>query len=100
MTIEPMSDVASNPISDLNIAMYPNPNDGEMINLNMTDIISDNVFVRIMDSMGRVVYTNRFSAEGSLNTIVTFSKPLSQGLYLLEFTDGNNVVTKRMIVAK
>jgi len=83
---------------DANI--YPNPNSGELVNINMTDITADNVFVRIMDSMGRVVYTNRYTVDGSLNTMVSFSKPLAAGLYMVEFTDGDTVMTKRMMVNK
>lgn len=80
--------------------LYPNPNNGDMVNLNMTGISSDNVFIRIMDSMGRVVYSNRYTVEGSLNTIFTFSKPLASGLYMVEFTSGNDVITQRMMVSK
>jgi len=80
--------------------IYPNPNNGEMVNLNMTGITADNVHVRIMDSMGRVVYTHRYAVDGSLNTIVTFSKPLAGGLYMVEFTSGTEVITQRMMVSK
>jgi len=80
--------------------LYPNPNNGEMVNLNMTGISTDNVHVRIMDGMGRVVYSNRYTVDGSLNTIVTFSKPLAAGLYMVEFTTGNEVITQRMMVSK
>ena len=80
--------------------LYPNPNTGEMVNLNVSGIESDNVFVRITDAMGRVVYTNRFTVEGSLNTIVTFAEPLASGMYNVEFTVDGEIMTERMIVAK
>jgi hypothetical protein len=80
--------------------LYPNPNNGEMVNLNVSGIESDNVFVRITDAMGRIVYTSRFSVEGSLNTIVTFSEPLAAGIYNVEFTADGQIMTERMIVAK
>ena len=66
--------------------IYPNPNNGDVVNINITDITSDNVFIRIFDNMGRVVYVNRFTVDGSLNTNVTFAKPLANGLYMVEFT--------------
>src|SRR6185436_17271423 len=78
--------------------LYPNPNNGEMVNLNVSGVKSDNVFVRIFDGMGRVVYTNRFTVDGSLNTIVTFAKPLAGGLYTVEFTADGQVMTERMLV--
>jgi len=80
--------------------LYPNPNNGEMVNLNVAGIESDNVFVRITDAMGRVVYTNRFTVDGSLNTIVTFAEPLASGMYNVEFTVDGEIMTERMIVAK
>ena len=84
----------------LNVQVYPNPNNGEMVNLNVAGIESDNVFVRITDAMGRIVYTNRFTVEGSLNTIVTFAEPLASGIYNVEFSVDGQIMTERMIVAK
>jgi hypothetical protein len=80
--------------------LYPNPNNGDMVNLNVSGIDSDNVFVRITDAMGRIVYTNRFAVEGSLNAIVTFAEPLASGIYNVEFTVDGQIMTERMIVAK
>lgn len=78
--------------------LYPNPNNGDMLNLNMTGITSDVVSIRIMDTMGKVVYSNRYSVDGSLNTIVSFGKPLAQGVYMVEFTSGKDVLVQRMLV--
>lgn len=97
------TDEAMNGVETLNSVsanLYPNPNNGDLVNLNMTGIATQDVFVRIMDSMGKVVYTNRYTVDGSLNTIVNFSQPLSAGLYMVEFTSGSEVVTQRMMVAK
>ena len=80
--------------------IYPNPNNGDVVNINITDITSDNVFIRIFDNMGRVVYVNRFTVDGSLNTNVTFAKPLANGLYMVEFTVDGETFTERMIVEK
>ena len=84
----------------INTTLYPNPNKGELVNLNITDITSEQVFVRIMDSMGRVVYSNRYSADGSLNALITFTKPLATGLYLVEMTVDGEVITERMMVTR
>jgi hypothetical protein len=80
--------------------LYPNPNNGNMVNLNIAGIDSDNVFVRITDGMGRIVFSNRYTVEGSLNTIVTFEKPLASGIYNVEFQYNGNSTTKRMVVEK
>lgn len=80
--------------------LYPNPNNGDMVNLNMTGITNGEVFVRIIDGMGKVVYTNRYTVEGSLNTLATFGKPLATGIYMVEFISGNDVIIQKMMVGR
>ncbi len=79
-------------------SIYPNPNNGEMLSLNVTE--AENVYVRILDNMGRVVYNNRFTAEGSLNTIVVFDRPLASGLYMIEMNVDGELITRRFVVEK
>jgi hypothetical protein len=54
----------------MSAALYPNPNDGALVNLNLTDLTSGQIQIRIIDALGRVVHTRSFSTEGSLNTIL------------------------------
>jgi trimeric autotransporter adhesin len=79
-------------------SIYPNPNNGEMLYLNVTE--AQNVYVRILDNMGRVVYNNRFTAEGSLNTTVVFDRPLASGLYMIEMNVDGELITRRFVVEK
>jgi hypothetical protein len=80
------------------VGMYPNPNSGDLLNLNITDVKSESVQVRILDATGRMVYSNRFTADGSLNTIITFSAPLSNGMYMVECTVDGVVKMERLVV--
>jgi hypothetical protein len=48
--------------------------------------------------MGREVFRSAYSVEGSLSQIITFDQTLAAGLYMVEMTDGTNVVSERMIV--
>ena len=79
-------------------SIYPNPNAGEMIAVNFTDLTSTQVQVRVMDAMGREVFRSAYSVEGSLNQIITFDQTLAAGMYMVEMTDGTHVVSERMIV--
>jgi hypothetical protein len=79
-------------------SIYPNPSNGGMIAINFTDLTSNQVQVRIMDAMGREVFRSAYSVEGSLSQIITFDQTLAAGLYMVEMTDGTNVVSERMIV--
>jgi GEVED domain/Secretion system C-terminal sorting domain len=80
--------------------LYPNPNTGDMVNLNLANIDVDNVFVNITDMNGRIVYTNRYSVDGSLSTIVTFAQPLANGVYNVQFIIGNEILNEKLMVQK
>jgi hypothetical protein len=82
------------------VALYPNPNNGQIVNLNVYGVETDNVQVRIVDGMGRVVYANQFAVDGVLNTLVSFDKPLASGLYMVEFMYNGTTTTQRMMVQK
>jgi hypothetical protein len=80
-------------------ALYPNPSNGSFVNLNITGVEA-NVMVRVLDGMGRVVWTNNLVVEGSLNTIIAFERPLASGLYTVEMTYDGKVITERLMVQK
>ena len=79
-------------------ALYPNPSNGELLNINLTGVESEEVFIRVMDNTGKLVYNNRYTVQGSLNTVVVFEKALTPGLYLVQFVAGENVFTEKLIV--
>lgn len=99
MEIEPLNNFREDDIA-IEAALYPNPNMGDMVTLNVSNVKSDDVYVRIFDGMGRVVYTNRFIADGSLVAILNFARPLAGGIYTVELTMDGEVITERMIVTK
>jgi hypothetical protein len=80
-------------------ALYPNPSNGSFVNLNITGVEA-NVMVRVLDGMGRVVWTNNLVVEGSLNTIIAFERPLASGLYTVEMTYDGKMITERLMVQK
>jgi hypothetical protein len=81
-------------------SLYPNPNDGVMMNINLTDISSGDVWVRVYDNFGKMVYQQRYVVEESLNTVVVFDQPLAAGVYMVEFLNADKVFTERMVVGK
>ncbi|MFM9984892.1 MAG: T9SS type A sorting domain-containing protein [Flavobacteriales bacterium] len=97
---EAILEESTNNADEVEFSLYPNPNNGEMVNINITNVTSNHVFVRVMDSMGRVVLNERYSVDGSLNTVLSFNNTLSNGIYLVETTVDGQVYTERMVVAK
>jgi hypothetical protein len=82
------------------VAMYPNPNNGQMLNLNITGVNGDQVSVRILDATGRAVFTERYTSDGTLNKIISFDRPLAGGLYMVELMYDGKLETERLIVQR
>ena len=80
--------------------VYPNPNNGNEININLTDIGSGELMVKIVDAVGRTIYNNRYTVDGSLFTKIDFSEQLTGGIYLVEFTINGETMNERMIVER
>jgi hypothetical protein len=80
--------------------VYPNPNNGNEININLTDIGSGELMVKIVDAVGRTIYNNRYTVDGSLFTKIDFAEQLTGGIYLVEFTINGETMNERMIVER
>lgn len=80
------------------ILIYPNPNKGDFINVRFGNISSENVQIRVLDSMGRLVYTNQYAVSGTLNGVIVFDRILASGLYNVEVMDGEKVQTQKFLV--
>jgi hypothetical protein len=82
------------------IAVYPNPSNGGAINVQAFDLQADQVSVRVMDAMGRVVFNQVYSVDGYLNTSIVLDQAISAGIYMLEIADNDVVKTERLIIQK
>jgi hypothetical protein len=86
--------------NEVNMSLYPNPTHGTDVNINLSGVTSENVQIRVVDAMGRQVWSNRYSVNGVLNTNITFERPLANGLYFVEAIFNGEVQTQRMMVQK
>ena len=86
--------------NEVNMSLYPNPTHGTDVNINLSGVDSENVQIRVVDAMGRQVWSNRYSVSGVLNTNITFERPLANGLYMVEAIFNGEVQTQRMMVQK
>lgn len=89
-----------NEIENVDAMVYPNPNNGDMVNIHYEGLTDGPVFVRIFDSMGRIVYTNEFVMEGVLNAQITFEKSLTSGIYQIEFSEADRRTIERLVIQK
>jgi hypothetical protein len=96
----PAADTKSEIANEVNMNVYPNPTHGTDVNINLSGVTSENVQIRVVDAMGRQVWSNRYSVDGILNTNITFERPLANGLYFVEAIYNGEVQTQRLMVQK
>ncbi len=82
------------------VGVYPNPNTGESIYLEVLNIENAQVNVSIIDTYGKQVFAKNYIADEDLNTIIYFEQTLPNGLYLMNIKVGEEIVTKKFIVNK
>jgi hypothetical protein len=80
------------------ISVYPNPNNGQLMNVNITGIESDRINVRLLDAVGREVWNQSYVVSGSLNTSLYFGQALKNGFYIIEFNDNGKIRKERIVV--
>jgi hypothetical protein len=79
-------------------SLYPNPNNGDFVNVNLSGLEKGQLQVRVLDAAGRSVTTRVYSVEGSFNTTIAFDETLSAGVYMIEMINSGNIQTMRLLV--
>ncbi|MBL0316553.1 MAG: T9SS type A sorting domain-containing protein [Flavobacteriales bacterium] len=86
--------------STIEANIYPNPNQGDAVNIHLKGGVDGEVFIRIFNSIGQVVFTKMIVADGSLNTRVEFEQALTSGFYSVEISNEGRTLTERMLIEK
>ena len=79
-------DVAQDVSEGIELSVYPNPTNGDVLTMSLSGITSENVQVKIYDALGRKIESKRYVVDGTLQTTLNFANELSDGLYILEVT--------------
>jgi PKD repeat protein len=82
----------------MNMTVFPNPSNGNFINLNLEGIQETNVMIDIIDAQGRRVYSQSHSllSNGIIN--IEFERQLAAGLYTVLISLSDEVLTEKVIV--
>ena len=78
--------------SSLSLKLFPNPSTSQF-SLQVHAPVQDAVTIRVVDVNGKTVYTTKGSPEQSF----FFGKNLSPGIYLVEVSQGQEVITAKVI---
>ncbi|MCB9164584.1 MAG: T9SS type A sorting domain-containing protein [Flavobacteriales bacterium] len=106
VTINPCSSMSSGGSSmalssDGQFTMYPNPNSGENLRLNLSQVAADVelVNVDIFDMTGkRVVARTVTPADGRVNSTIELDRGLQSGMYIVHVTAGDAAYTERLVI--
>jgi hypothetical protein len=82
----------------LAFGVYPNPSNGEFVELNLQDLETGAVQIRVLDAAGRVVHTGNFSTDGNLRTTLNFASSLNPGVYMIDILNNGIARTERLVV--
>ncbi|MBS1583634.1 MAG: T9SS type A sorting domain-containing protein, partial [Bacteroidetes bacterium] len=99
----PEGRVAMIGITEADLKLWPNPNNGEQLYVTVSglDATLTTVTLDVMDLTGqRVMGTTVPVADGALNTTLRLEDRMSSGIYLLRVTAGEASFTQRLVVQK
>ncbi len=100
MALEP-GDEGAPPMTEAHFTLWPNPNDGTVVNLSLTefDAALNTVTMDVTDIYGKLVTTRTIPVQdGYLNTAMELGNELAPGLYLVNLTAGEHRYTERLVI--
>jgi hypothetical protein len=79
-------------------SLYPNPNNGDFVNVMLSNLEKGQLQVRVLDAAGRAVTSRTYAVEESFYTTLSFDKTLSAGVYMIEIINSGKMQTMRLLV--
>jgi hypothetical protein len=79
-----------------NLKIYPNPTTGK-VNISFQPKSNENIILEVYDIRGRAILNQTYQSTGRFEETLTLDNAQS-GMYLLSITNGNQKVTKKIIV--
>lgn len=91
--------LSTNSYSLSNVSIYPNPSNG-VINVRFETTSNDLVKIELFDLQGRRVYRSNHTSNQALFDESIVTGKLSNGIYILNVSQGNKSTTRRIILSK
>jgi DUF971 family protein len=84
--------------NQFNTSIYPNPNNGDNVNIQIQSEESVLCGVRILDTSGRLIHISQHTVEGQYATQINFPEKLPAGLYFVEYQMGNTTKIDKLLI--
>jgi hypothetical protein len=93
-------DASQNVAQGLELSVYPNPSNGNNIQLMLSGMNTELAQVRILDAMGKQIWSNNFNTLELSNTSIELEQGLADGMYFLQVVSGKETISQRFLVRK
>jgi hypothetical protein len=93
-------DASENVAQGLELSVYPNPSNGNNIQLMLSGMNTELAQVRILDAMGKQIWTNKFNTSELSNTSIELEQSLADGIYFIQIVSGKETISQRFLVRK
>ena len=98
--VEPGADVTTSTTGEflhgeVALSLYPNPNNGEVVNLSLKSPLAENVLIQVLGADGRKIREQRLSTNGGTLLVPLQTASLDAGVYIVEATSESNAFTVR-----
>jgi len=77
----------------------PNPFN-EKTEIKFVNTNNNDIQFAVYNVVGAKVYSNSFETDKGINTITIHANSFTPGVYFYSITNGNETITKRMVVSK
>jgi 1,4-alpha-glucan branching enzyme len=85
---------------EMELSVYPNPSNGNNIQMMLSGIDAETVQVRMLDAMGKEIWTNKYNTLELSNTSIEFEQQLADGIYFIQIVSGKQTISQRFLVRK
>ena len=85
------------------LTLYPNPNNGDQLFINLSEVDSEvnTVSVDIFDLAGKRISARTIAVnDGFVKTNIDLNGELSNGLYMVNITAGEETYNERLVIQK
>jgi hypothetical protein len=78
--------------------IYPNPGNGRITEIYISDPVETSAQIQINDQTGRTVYYSLLNFEKEVRTPIAFEPKLSAGMYFITARIGNKEVIQKLLI--
>ncbi len=95
---EETNSIILNFVNNLDVTIYPNPNQGDFIYLDVNGLDANSQFI-VTDISGKIVQQQQIDSNSeNYNGTIRFNEKLNSGFYFVTIVSGNQKITKKLVV--